>query len=502
LFLFIGSAGLFGTEDSRPAEGFPAEPPVTLFGIFPAAEDIRELKVLRDLNGGIYILYIAGGEFKVIHGDNTGHFEGYAVPDFDGVFQNPRGLAVSAGGFKEYAAFMADTQGLVNIYLFAVDSPGELTCRNVFAAGPGDQPVDFHLGESYLDTYSLFVTSGGRLSCISGHNAPNSVFVRQDISAQGETVGGYGVIKKPESADRYGWYAVPRAGLQDICLFLLMDNGLLIRQILTGYSPDAGVTLISDLRGTVRYTITDGRKVEVIQGTRDGFVRGTAVSGPEAAADYFSGSCTGLPCGLLIGGTGETRTLYLVMDEGSDIPDIRRLDETAESGIRDLFILNQNAAALVYERDGILYAGIADPAGGGYTERLLSPGGNRRYLFARQEGENLSVFCADDSRNAVIASEYDGEDWREFEPHTLGDEVKGSRVTPVYGISDNPFLPYPHILFLRAEDGLIVADTAAGGIRKIGACRDSWSRLLNGTIFLTVYENNLLTVYRIGGMES
>jgi hypothetical protein len=502
LFLFMGSTGLFGMEDSRPAEEFPADPPVMLFGIFPVEEDIRELKVLRDMDGGIYILYIAGGEFKVIHGDNTGHFGGYAVPGFDGVFQNPRGLAVSAGGFKEYAAFMADAQGWVNIYLFAVDSLGELTCRNVFAAGPGDRPVDFRLGESYLDTYSLFVTTGGRLSCISGHNEPNSVFVRQDISAQGETVGGYGVIKKPESAERYGWYAVPRAGLQDICLFLLRDNGLLSRQILTGYSPDAGVTLIPDLQGTVRYTITDDRKVEVIQGTLNGFVKETAVSGPEEAVDYFTGPCTGLPCGLLIGRTGEAGTLYLVLEEGSAIPDIRRLDETAGSGIHGLFVLNQNAAALVYEREGILYAGITDPAGGRYTERGLGPAESRRYLFAKNEMDKLSVFCVDDSRNILVTYEYDGDDWRESEPHTLGDEFEGVRVMPAYGISDNPFLSYPHMLFLRTEKELIYADRAAGGGRKIGSYTDNRSRLLNETMFLTVYENNLLTVYRIGGMGS
>jgi hypothetical protein len=263
-------------------------------------------------------------------------------------FKNPRNLSVNQAGFTEYAAFMADKMGSVYIYLFKIDLEDNLICAGTFDAGSTGKGVDFKLGESFAGVCDIYVTEGGVLSCFSGAGSESGQLSKYDISPKGETVECYGVIKKPETREHYGWYSLLRgADARDIELFLIRENGSVLRHTLAGYSDRTRIRCTAGMNGAVYYTITDGTEAAVFQGTSDGFFRSVAFSAPVIIEDYRNAALNGFPFGVLTGGAENNRRLYGITGEDSAVPKINGWPPIDEINVRDFIILNKERVLIV-----------------------------------------------------------------------------------------------------------------------------------------------------------
>ncbi|MDR1949822.1 MAG: hypothetical protein LBQ38_10560 [Spirochaetaceae bacterium] len=462
LSLTAVSAGLFGTEQDR----LLAE-----FGSFPVRGTIDEFEVVQELQGGVYVLYIADGQFSVIRGDRDGNFDSYEVPGLEAGFQNPRNLSVNPPGFTEYAAFMADKMGARRIYIFRVDHFGNLFCADLLEAGGSDQQIGFTLGESYTELCNVYIAADGVLSYFSGAGSGDRQPIREGLSRYGERVDRYGIIKKPDANEHYGWYSVVRdAGVRDIVFFLIKDNGLIIRKTLTGYTEQSKITNTVNIYGDIEYTVIDDTVI------------------------HDQGA-------VLFKGTGDDFIPIAAFEE-ADRPQISFLTEIPENTSVDFMVLNQNQYINIFERDGYVWSAVIDKTTNTLEPDSMAPVDQGRRLSVKQEADKIRMSLINESRASLVIHEYDGSGWNKITDIPLPDGIEPAAIGIEPGISDNPFLSFLNILYFGTGNKFIVGDIHDETWHVITGRRRIWGRIINGFIFLVVHMDDLLTVYRMGGAES
>jgi hypothetical protein len=493
LGLLTLSPGLFGMEQ---------EEPIVEFGSFPARETVDEFTVMQDLQGGVYVLYIAGNQFSVIRGDRDGNFEPYTVPQLEPGFQNPRNLSVNPPGFTEYAAFMADKMGILYVYLFRIDHDGDLLCAAILEAGQSGLHAGFSLGESYAESCNVYITIEGVLSCFTGAGRHDRPPVRRALSLAGEKVDRYGVLRKPDTSEHYGWYSVFReADERNITLFLIHENGLVIREAIGVYTEKTEITGHITTQGEVQYTIIRDKGVRLFKETGAGFVPVAAFFVPVPVDAYISPGLSGFSFGIATGTEENKKQLYGIVNEDSDTPQITAWIEVTGTTAADFVSPDRKRCVGIFEKDGRLWSASIRVESTAVKPDGLAPVEWGRYLFVNQSTGRLWVYLVDDKRAALLIHTYDGFHWEKTADIALPEGIDPQTIRVEPGISDNPFLLYTNFIFLGAGNNCIAGDISGKTWNIIPGRQRTWGRMINGYVFLAVHDEDLLTVYRMKGPE-
>ncbi|MDR2739839.1 MAG: hypothetical protein LBB68_08430, partial [Treponema sp.] len=95
-------------------------------GSWPETGNVTDLELIQDIYGGMYILYINDGKFRILKTGEDGEFKPYVPHGFEGNLLSARKLSMISDGPEQYSAFIGTREGVEGIYLFGLNYRGEL----------------------------------------------------------------------------------------------------------------------------------------------------------------------------------------------------------------------------------------------------------------------------------------------------------------------------------------------------------------------------------------
>jgi hypothetical protein len=468
-------------------------------GSWPETGNVTALELIQDLYGGMYILYIDDGEFRVLKTGEDGEFKSYVPRGFEGNWLSARKLSMISDGPEQYSAFIGTREGIEGIYLFGLNYQGDLV---YYPLGETESSVPisaYSLISSHDGELLVFILTDGGLSYISSGGRDDKITTIREISIQSERVEDFWVFHNREQEINYGWYRVFREDHWELTFFLIGDKGLTIREKIETYQGMPCIDHWMSLDGTPFFTVLDDRNVSVYQICGGGFVRDFDFDAPMKVRRYIPGVLKKDAAGLLIGDTGTNEIIYGVSFERSGVPVLKQLFSLDISSIIDIFFISDNTISLIYSNDQAWHSALINLQNGLeregpiqtlyesprmlYTEGLLQPQfcvlhGNEEYgkiaVFQFKNG-NWELLRENPVPTAVPISVYQGE--------------KNEILNPLYMENE--------IITMVSPEGLTIIDNENGGDQLVESDTHAWSRRINGVIFLAAYSENGITLYRM-----
>ncbi|MFP3042366.1 hypothetical protein LQZ19_11175 [Treponema primitia] len=457
-------------------------------GSRPESGDVSALELIQDFRGGMYILYIADGEFRALKSGEGGELKPYIIDGFDGNLLKARDLTMVSGGPEQYSAFIGTREGVEGIYLFGLSYMGDLV---YYPLGETESPAAitaYSLISSNDDGLLIFTHTDGRLNYISGGGANDRITTSREISLRSEKVEDFEIFHDWERKTNYGWYRVFREDHWELSFFLIREQGLLIREKTGPYQTMPRIDRLESPNGNPAFTVLDNKNVSVYQISGGGFVRNLHFDAPLKVQRYIPG--------LLIGDTDTEEIIYRVSFEQSGIPVLTQLFALPGASLIDIFFTGDNQISLLYYYDRTWRFALVDlegrlkkegpiqtlnePARMFYTAGFLSP----RFCVLRGNGGN----------SALAFFRFENEDWKLLReiPAPPGSFFQGEK-----NILLNPFYMENEIITMVSPDMLVIIDDKNGREQSLEISTYTWSRRINGSICLAVYAGNEIALYRM-----
>jgi hypothetical protein len=475
-------------------------PIASLIGAAPAAEPVTELRVINDLNGGAYVLSIAGDAFTVIRGRTEGDFGPYEIRDFPETALKARNVQISAAGPIQYAAFIGGEGLSESIYVLGLDPQGELVYYPVpetRAAGPISE---FIITSPYDGSAEIYLLGDGRLSCVTGIGRQDKVQVYQHISLNGETVETFGIIGDIRQGPRYGWYRVRSGENKEVILFSISGNGVLKRERLGIYSGDVMVSPGMAFDRTILLTLIHKNHVEVFRETGAGFLRST-FNAPVPVKQYYPPEQLGGDPGILIGGSGGEEQVYGVFYESTGAPVVKEWLTIRDGAVADMIYAGNKQWVILYEDAAGWHSALADLRDNfpGETPIREAERG-AKLLYSGGIGE-VSLCMADkkDGGRLMFYGLAEGGEWKLLRQTPLPGKIGEAGIEGAELLTLNPFYIKPSIVPLVSPGLIALYETETGTWQLIPGIKRNWSRRINDRILLAVYTGREVALYRMEG---
>jgi hypothetical protein len=468
-------------------------------GSWPETGNITDLELIQDLYGGIYILYIADGEFRVLKTGEDGQFKPYVPHGFEENFLSVRRLAMISDGPEQYSAFIGTRDGIEKIYLFGLNYLGELVYYPLEETESSVPISAYSLISSHEGELLVFTLTDGGLSCISGGGRDDKITTIREISLQSEGVEDFWVFHNREQKTNYGWYRVFREDHWELTFFLIGDKGLTVREKTESYGGMPCIDHRMALDGTSLFTVLDDRNVSLYQISEGGFVRNFGFDAPIKVRRYIPGLLKKDAAGLLIGDDGTDEIVYGVSFEQSGVPVLKQLFSLPISSIIDIFFTGDDTISLIYSNDRAWRSALINLQNGleheGPIEALNE---SPRMLYTDSFFQpQFCVLRGNEEYGKLAFFRFEGRDWGLLRENPVPPAISISLFQGEKNELLNPFYMENEIITMVSPGGLVIIDDENGEDQFVESDTHTWSRRINGVIFLATCSESEITLYRM-----
>ncbi len=460
-------------------------------GSFAVEGEAEELAVMHDLRGGMYVLYIADGMFHVVHGTAEGEFTPYRIKHLDEDITDARSITLTPSGVTQYAAIAAGGGGAGRIYVCALDHTGTLVRLALPDIPELSADMDFRLLSFPSGSAALCLFSGNTLTYITGINGESVQNIQGrpslcELSLPGEYTDSFGLIEEVFSDTLYGWYMVRHdKGLTDVVVFGIPESGLPVRETFPGYGSGVQVICGTDMEGSPLFTVADTGRTDVIREFSGMFIREISVETDFAVKAYYSGLHLDSSAGLLFGETGTYRIVY----ERSGAPVLQKIPELSGCEVTHALYGSEKTVMVLYERDQWWYSCSIDLDDGSVREDRLGARNGGSALFHSESFPDIQVFILEDGTETLLSRYvFTGSGWEAAGGTPLAAE-RGIRFSPVR---------IGELLSVFDLGERLLVRGYPNGTEILAYKKQSRSRMINGILLLAVYDENAVTVYRMG----
>jgi hypothetical protein len=492
LVILIAGMGLVAQEASAQETGAQKVPIALLEGSWPEPGRVTEMRVIHDLQGGVYIPYIAENLFRILRA-GTGEKLGPYIPEgFDGGSIEARNLQAISDGAERYVAFIGRNDGGESIYLFGFGFQDRLSYCSLAETKAG-AITDYSLVTSKNGGVMVYTLAEGHLRSFSTGIRGEAPRQLREISRPGETVEAFGVCRERSKEISYGWYRVARKDYWEIILFSLDEGGNLVVEKTGSWSRVPRLEYGVSPEEKVIFTITAGGAVTVCHAEGPLFIRDLNFEAPFTVKRYSPALLTGGPVGLLIGETEGTQALYGVSYERSGAPAIRELFAGPSAELLDLFFAGANRISLIYRSTQTLGAALLRSEGGIIADRSLPvfSGGSRLFRHPLGEARVYALSFAGSGEPCVLSMlEFAGETWR----------LAGEAQIPGFFPEEIHFplgFRKKDLLLLISPEALMLYETEGSRGQILEMENYGRTVALNGVVYLAVGSKNGIALYRI-----
>jgi hypothetical protein len=334
----------------------------------------------------------------------------------------------------------------------------------------------------------IFTLTDGRLNYISGGGRNDRITTSREISLRLEKVEGFEVFHDWGRKTNYGWYRVFREDHWEISFFLIGEQGLLIREETGPYQAMPRIEHRESQEGNPAFTVLDNRNVSVYQISGGGFVRYLDFDAPLKVQRYIPG--------LLIGDTDAEEIIYGVSFEQSGIPVLKQLFSLPGASLIDIFSTGDNQFSLLYYHDRTWRFALIDLEEGlkkeGPIQTLNEPA--RMFYTAGFLSPRFCVLRGNEENGVLAFFRFEDENWKLLReiPAPRGSSFQGEK-----NILLNPFYMENEIITMVSPDMLVIIDDKNEKEQSLEIGTYTWSRRINGVIYLVVYAGNEITLYRM-----
>ncbi|MDR2482644.1 MAG: hypothetical protein LBD08_03330, partial [Treponema sp.] len=455
------------------------EPPFSLsaMGGFPLEGTVSELKALHDIHGGVFVIFIADGRLGIYHGDKQGNFEPYQA---EGLEEEELGevrlLRLLDRGPRHFAAFISRTGGAETVYLLSLDHQGGLRAYPARETRSAERIADYALAYG-AEGAALYLLSGGVLSGITGINGPWELPVKRRVSGEGERVAAFGFSENLSGKFGCGWYRAAGREGPEWSLFSSANHALFYRKKLGIYGPDAriGITAAAD---RIVFTVIDGKKAAVFEGSAEGFTAAAAFEAPVPVSGYYAAENNG-GLGILTGGE-RGGAVYGVSGGTSAAPRFQRYFTVPDGLPVELADVSINAVSInTVSRD-------TDGSGGREFAALYQKEGRwRSVLLDADRGAGEETILPGIAEGAVKLPGRGGAD-------------RQGRLLYFISVPENAGqAEFIMLNFERDRWGAAQRLTLPGGTGKPDI--SAWTQKINGLLFLALHDGRRVLVCRMEG---
>jgi hypothetical protein len=497
LVVLIAATGLgaqrASAQEAGAQEAGIQESPVALWeSSWPEPGLVTEMRALHDLQGGVYIPYIAGGAFRILRAATGGKLEAYAPEGFDGELFTARNLKAISDGPERYVAFIGQNGG-ESIQLFGFGFWNDLSYYPL-AETKAAAITDYSLVPSVNGGVMVYTLAGGRLRVFSTGIHDGAALQLREISRADETVEAFEVRRGRGQETSYGWYRVARKDYWETALFSLNDAGNLVVERTGSRAQVPELEYDVSPEGKTVFTITAGSAVSVYHAEGLRFVRDLHFDAPLTVKRYSPALLTEGSTGLLIGEREGAELLYGVSHEQSGAPALRELFAAPSAEILDLFPAGDNRISLLYRSSQTLGAALIRPDGGIIADRPLPVPAEGAALFRNPLVENrvYAVSRAGPEESCLLSAfELKNEAW----------SLAGSALIPRFfpkelqsplGVRDDG------LLLMVSPEALMLYETETSRRQILEMKNHERSNALNGVVYLAVSSQDGIDLYRIG----
>jgi hypothetical protein len=467
------------------------EAPIALWdGSWPEPGRVTEMRVIHDLQGGVYIPYIVEGAFRVLRAEGGGMLFPWPAEGFDGAFPAARDIKTISDGPERYLAFIGQSGGeSIQLFGFGFRDPlSYLPLAETKAAAIRD----YSLVPSPKGGVTVYTLAEGRLRSFSTgiRAAPGQ---SREISRPDEIVEAFEVRRERSQEESYGWYRVARKDYWEINLFSLNDGASLVVERTGSRSGIPRIEWGVSPEGKAVFTITAGGSVSVFHAEGLRFVRDLNFEAPFATKRYIPALLTEGPLGLLIGETEGAEILYGVSYERSGAPALRELFAAPEAEFLSLFFAGDDMISLLYRSGGALGAALLRSRGGIIADRPLPapPGGAALFRYPPGESPVLVLPGAGPQETrSLFLFEFEGETWRP------AGEMRIPRFFPEE-LHAPLGLSAKDLLLLVSPKALMLYETESSAWQTLEMESYARSYAHNGVVYLAVSSENEIVLCRI-----
>ncbi|AEF85239.1 hypothetical protein TREPR_1399 [Treponema primitia ZAS-2] len=504
ILVFLAGLTLYGQENGFTA-ALPAALPV---GFWPEERRVTEMQVVHDLDGGVYIPYIADREFRVL---KMGRDEEPRLYDPEG-FESPgisvRNLKLMTGEPEQYTAFIGKKDGNDGLYIFGVTHRGEYSCYFAEERFGAASIFDYSLGCSPEGEVLVSILAGGRLYLLTGPGREDRPWTREEISSPSEQVDAFDFFYGMGGIN-YGWYRNFYDDQWEITLFSVGTQGRLIREKTGGSSATSRLDCRIFPTGISVFTLCRDRDIVLYQGKDGAFTKYLHFTAPVKVLQYRSVFGTGASMGLLIGQANGEELLYAVTRESSGVPVLKLLYSLPPGELLDIFITDDNRISLLYCREEAWRNALISSDGVLIKDnRLQIPGKPVRILYTGgNESPELYVLSvisgSAGQKNSVSAIlvhcrfESAAGAWIVLQEPAISAALPGSDWHPTEIPALNPFYTEAKVIAAVSPEALAFFQTESGENQFLEKQSHAWSIRLNGVIYLATWAKNRVRLYRM-----
>jgi hypothetical protein len=456
---------------------------------WPEPGRVTEMRVIHDLQGGVYIPYIAGSAFQVLRSGAGGKLDPYVTEGFDGGPLAARNLKAISDGPERYIAFIGGSGG-ESVYLFGFgfwDALSYYPLPEAKAAAITDYAlVSFRNGG-----VAVYTLAEGRLRSFSTGIRGGAPWQARELSRPGEIVEAFGVHRERNQEITYGWYRVARKDYWEIILFALNDGGNLVFENTRFWSHIPRLEYGVSPEGKAVFAIIAGSAVSVFHAEGSLFVGDLYFEAPFAVKRYSPALLTGGPVGLLTGEREGADVLYGVSHERSGAPALRDLFARPSAEILGLFFTEDKRISLLYRSDRILGAALLYPEGGIISDRPLPVSAERAALFQHPLGRTrMYAISGSGELRSLSTFEFEGGAWR------LAGEAQIPGVSPEeihspLGFRNRELIP------MASPEALMLYDAESSGRQILETTGYALSAAHNGVVYLAFSSEKGISLCRI-----
>jgi hypothetical protein len=459
---------------------------------WPERRRVTEMRALQDLRGGVYVPYIAEGEFRVLRSGPDKALAPYTPEGFEGASAEARKLKAVEGGPERYVAYIGrGGSGGESIRLFGFGFWDDLS-RCPLPATEAAAITDYALVPSGKGGVTVYTLAEGRLRSFSAGLRGGAPALSVEISRPGEHVEAFEVRRERDREISYGWYRLAHKDYWEIILFSLDDAGNLASERTGARACVPRPTYGVSLEGKAAFTILAGSAVSVFHAEGAGFVRDLSFDAPFTAKRYTPALLTGLSAGLLIGETEGGAVFYGVSHERSGAPALRELFARPRMEIVDLFFADPNRVSLIYRSGGTAGAVLIDPSAGVIADSPLPVNAEDALLFrGLLRGNRLYALSRAGSPESCVLSlfEFSGEIWLSA----------GTLQIPRFAPENIAFLTgvrEEDLLLMASTEALMLVDIETATTQTLEGRHDR-TEALNGVVYLALHSEGGIELRRI-----
>jgi hypothetical protein len=462
------------------------EAPIALLeSSWPEPGRVTEMRVIHDLQGGVYIPYIAGNAFRVLRAGDGENLGPYMPEGFDGGPFVARNLKAVSDGPERYLAFIGRNGG-ESVHLFGFGFWDALSYYPL-AETKAEAITDYALVPSLSGGVTVYTLARGCLRSFATGIRGGAPWQLREISRPGETVEAFGVCRERNQEITYGWYRIARKDYWEIALFSITAAGNLVVEKTRSWSRIPQVEHGVSPEGKAVFAIIAGSAVSVFHAEGSRFVGDLYFEAPFAVKRYSPALLTGGPVGLLTGEREGAEVLYGVSHERSGAPALRELFARPSAELLNLFFTEDKRISLLYRSDQILGAALLRPEGGIIADRPLPVSA----LFQHPLGRNRVYALSGSGELRVLSTfEFEGGAWR----------LAGEARIPGFSPEEihSPFGVLNEGLILMASpEALMLYDAESSGRQILDMTGYALSAAHNGVVYLALSSESGISLRRI-----